>query len=121
MVNVSELGQNATEHVPWWTLEPEYALVASVLRKAVQDAVHKPTTRQRVEQYCGHYAKPETSNEAMWWIFSEDAGPFSCRWCCDVMDIDVNALRYALKHKPASVWRLVNQKQWGVRDDTEQE
>ena len=115
MINVEHITTNGTEATPWHHQEPEYALVASVLRKAVQDAVHKPTKRQRIHRYCGHYTNPTNTNQALRWIFSEDSAPFSCRWCCEIVGIDIEILRDAIENRPASVWRAINDKQWGER------
>ena len=76
--------------------EPYLRLVGAVLQQAVRDhhraiKAHGPTAAQ--------------SMEPALWLHSDASWPFSARWCCDLLELDILDLRHRMS-RPDAVRRF---------------
>lgn len=70
------------------SLMAEMGLVAGVLRIAVQDAVGRDD-RLRAR--------------ALAWFSEDGVEPWTARWCADMLDMDIDDIRNAIRQRPAEL------------------
>lgn len=77
---------------------PETGLVAAVLQTGLREATTKPKPNAKPAQHQAYHGAWE-------WLMSDEVRPFSVRWCCDVLDVDVDLARKLARSRPAAVRR----------------
>jgi len=80
--------------------EPEYRLVVSCLRQAIEDAVRQPSRRASAEKM-SRLARERI--EAIDWLISDDVAPWSARWCADLAGLDLQAVRQKVLNNSRAV------------------
>ena len=91
-------------------VEPERLLIAQVLNRGLLDACDQRKQRPRRRQVCQSSPNPERKLNAYDWVMSEDAAPMSCRWICDVLGLDHDAVREKVRANPEKIHHFLYQK-----------
>jgi hypothetical protein len=79
---------------------PERALCRAMLLLVVVDLQQGADARCYLGLSRHQRARYRASAQA--WLASDDASPFSCRWCCDVLGLDADRVRAALMPQAAA-------------------
>jgi hypothetical protein len=84
------------------SVEPEYQVVVSCLRQAIEDAVRKPSRRANADKMT-RLARERI--EAVDWLISDSKAPWSARWCADLAGLDIDEIRRRVLNNSDSVYQ----------------
>lgn len=79
---------------------PERELISAIVQRGIIDA----TTP---DKKLGGTTTELDKNQAKNWINSDVNHRFSFLWCCDLMGVSPNNIRYIVNYKPMSVYRQI--------------
>lgn len=90
--------------------EPERVLIAQVLNRALMDACDQRGQRPGRRQVCHTSPSPERKVSAYQWVMRDEAEPMSCRWICDMLGLDHDAVREQVQANPKHIHHILYQK-----------
>ena len=103
-------------HQPSGIMDPYIRLVAAVLTQGLDDYYYGAA------RGWGHREKPSRGGSKYWdfidakhWLHSPDVTPWSCLWCCDILDFDTEVLRDLLRPDNPRIENLRNRRRTDPR------
>lgn len=92
----------------------EQSVIAAMVSRAVIDATHPPVTKLTNEagEITKHFVWKrdrieKDRKDALKWINASTNALISFEWCCDVLDIQPDAIRHTVEYRPRETYNAM--------------